>query len=251
MKKINLTDEQIKQAKDVLSKFKDYDAFSDSKNNAYSFTKIICVKVCPYCNINYIYTVFSEDGDAVLRPDIDHYFCKSKYKKYQLCLYNLIPSCMPCNERLKGSENFMKTPYLHPYFHDFHSIMRFSVSLNKTTDYLDEDNIEIFFVSKSNSAPLVVRAKNNIKIFKLVERYQYHKDQVVDLFKKSKYYWKAKRDEISRLFSKNSDTSTTLHSYLPLESILFSEKDCDINQVSLGKLKKDIINYYCLRKNTK
>ena len=31
---------------------------------------------------------------------------------------------------------------------------------------------------------------------------------------------------------------------VPLEPLLFSDRDCDINKTSLGKLKKDIIELY-------
>lgn len=31
---------------------------------------------------------------------------------------------------------------------------------------------------------------------------------------------------------------------IPLDSLLFPEKACDINKTSLGKLKKDIIELY-------
>ncbi|MBO7123125.1 MAG: hypothetical protein J6V90_07590 [Treponema sp.] len=249
MKRIKLSDEQIKRASKILDDFENYKQFSKDKNAAYEFTKTVGVKVCPYCNINYISTVFSDDEKpkGVLRPDIDHYFCKSPHSEFQLCLYNLIPSCISCNERLKKNVDFMKIPHIHPYFHDFDSIMKFCVKLKETADYFDETNIEIDFVpQKSASKPLVSRAKNNIETFKLKERYQLHADQAVDLFKKAKYYWKAKKEEINRLLAGKSRNASDLLPAVSLDRVLFPEKDCDINQVSLGKLKKDIIIRYCL-----
>ena len=247
MKKIELSDEQVRKGSEILKKYKSYSDFSKNKNDAYSFTKTVGIKICPYCNINYISTIFSDDKE-ILRPDIDHYFCKSKYPRFQLCLYNLIPSCLTCNERLKGNADFMKVPHAHPYFHDFDSLIHFCVELRQSNDYLDEKNLEITFSPYKNaSKSLQNRANNNIETFKLKERYRVHADQVIDLFKKAKFYWKAKKTEISRLLYGNS-MELSNWSYSAIERILFPEKDCDINQVSLGKLKKDIINLYCLTK---
>lgn len=249
MKKIKLSDEQIKKASEILKKHNNYDSFSKDKRDAYAFVKTVGARVCPYCNISYISPVFSDEEKTkgALRPDIDHYFYKHKYSKLQLCLYNLIPSCSPCNERLKKDVDFAIEPHIHPYFHDFDSIMKFCVNLKKSANYFDESNIEIALVPQtSTSKSLVIRAENNIKIFKLKERYQLHADQAVDLFKKAKYYWNAKIKEIYKILSGNSGSVSNLFTLVSMERVLFPEKDCDINQVSLGKLKRDIIRQYCL-----
>ena len=249
MKKIKLNDKQIEKASEILRKRNDYDSFSKNKKDAYEFVKTVGARVCPYCNINYISPVFSDEENTkgALRPDIDHYFCNSEYPALQLCLYNLIPSCTSCNERLKKDIDFMKIPHIHPYFHDFDSIIKFCVNLKETADYVDESNIEIALVPQTSaSKPLVIRAENNIKTFKLKERYQLHADQAVDLFKKAKYYWNAKIKEIYKILSGNSGSVSNLFTLVSMERVLFSEKDCDINQVSLGKLKRDIIRQYCL-----
>ncbi len=120
MNRIKLSDEQIKRASKILDDFENYKQFSKDKKAAYEFTKTVGVKVCPYCNINFISTVFSDDEKpkGVLRPDIDHFFCKSEYPELQLCLFYLIPSCSPCNQRLKRDADFMVEPHIHPYFHN-------------------------------------------------------------------------------------------------------------------------------------
>ena len=249
MKKIKLSDEQIKKASEILKNYNNYDKFSRSKEATYDFVNTVGARVCPYCNINYISPVFSDEEKAkgALRPDIDHYFYKFKYSEFQLCLYNLIPSCISCNERLKKNVDFKKIPHIHPYFHDFDSIMKFCVNLKETADCFNEKNIEIALVPQASaSKPLVIRAENNVKTFKLKERYQLHADQAVDLLKKAKYYWKAKEKEINRLLFENSGSASNLLSFVSMGRVLFPEKDCDINQVSLGKLKRDIICQYCL-----
>ena len=236
---------------DFYPKKNPYEAFSDNKKAAYAFVRAIGVKICPYCNINYISPIFDEEGTEILRPDIDHYFSKDIYPGLQLCLFNLIPSCSPCNQRLKKSIDFRAIPHLHPYFYDFDSVIRFYVDV-KSANYLDETAFALKFTRKSDDAlktdsqkkanqRVASRAEENIKTFKLEERYQEHKDEVVLIFKKMKYYWRQKKLEITRLLSGDEEPSSRL---AMLDAILFPEKDCDINRVSLGKLKKDIICTY-------
>ena len=242
MKQIKLNSNQIKQAKAILKKYrngvkydedndcfdkvdlekncvglKPYNSFSNSKNrDAYKLAEILDVSICPYCNENYTYTL-----RAGFRPDFDHFLPKSKYPELQLNLYNLVPSCHTCNSSLKGQK-------------DFDSIVKFAINI-KDTNYLSKDDFEIFFVYNDMDSPDNESVKNNIKDFKLEERYQFHKDEVVKLAKVAKYYTLQKKKEINELLTDNS---------LPLTTVLFTDKDCDINKTSLGKLKRDISNYF-------
>ena len=234
MKKIDLTEKQITEANNILSKFKTYEHFSTNKDSAYRFTNIIGIKVCPYCNIEYVYTVYDGNGVPVFRPDIDHFVprnSKTGNPKLQLEATNLIPSCSVCNERLKGYKPFSISDYLHPYFDDFDTIMKFHINLNDT-DYLTEENFEIYFIPSDDSNKTdIARAKNNIQVFRLRERYAFHKNEVIMLFKRMKYYNYAKRQEINSLFGFQAQNVR----------MAFPEAHCEINKTSLGKLKRDII----------
>jgi len=237
MKRISLDENQRKSLKEILSKFETYSSFSNDKDAAYSFTNIIGVRVCPYCNIEYTYTVYNERGKPVLRPDIDHFVPKNKKtgnSKLQLELTNLIPSCLVCNERLKRDKTFSRNENIHPYYDDFDSIMEFCVSI-KDINYLNENSFDIVFLPKENvSYNDIKRANNNINVFKLNERYFFHKNEVVMIFKRIKHYNSSKLREINELIEPKKNLS-----------MIFPEQDCDINSVSLGKLKKDIIQKYC------
>lgn len=237
MKKILLDENQKKKLTEILSKFKTYSSFSNNKNAAYNFTNIIGIRVCPYCNIEYTYTIYNKRGRPVLRPDIDHFIPKNKKTgnpKLQLELTNLVPSCLICNERLKRNAPFSREENLHPYYDDFDSIMEFCVSI-KDLDYLNENSFDIVFLPKKNASYNdIKRANNNINVFKLSERYSFHKNEVVMIFKRIKHYNSSKLREINELIDPNTNLS-----------MIFPEQCCDINSVSLGKLKKDIIQKYC------
>ncbi|MFX8327742.1 hypothetical protein ABTL71_18955, partial [Acinetobacter baumannii] len=49
---------------------------------------------CPYCNRSYIYYISRRKE---IKPQIDHFFPKSKYPFLAMSFYNLIPSCQTCN----------------------------------------------------------------------------------------------------------------------------------------------------------
>lgn len=234
MKKINLSPETIKQIKDILVKYTTYKAFSKNKEDAYRFTALVGVKICPYCNINYVYTVFDEGGNPVVRPDIDHFVPQSSRPTLALKWSNLVPSCNQCNSRLKLSTVFKRATHLHPYYDDFDSIFKFAIYIS-STNYMKESNITIALVPVDKSPSYAKRkAKRNIKKFRLEERYQYHKNEVLRIFSMLKFYHKYKRTELSELLGQKNI----------MDSILISEENCNINNTSLGKLKRDIIREY-------
>lgn len=258
MKQIKLTESQIHKCKEILKKYRmgikydeesdcfdkndlltklgfankidPYKKFSKEKKDAYDFAKILNVSVCPYCNEQYTFTVYSENGKTLSRPEFDHFKSKSEFPEYQLSLFNLVPSCHICNSVLKGRKVFDENTYLNPYKKDFDSIVQFDLILNGA-DYLCEENFDIDFEMKNIESSDNMLAENNIDVFKLKERYAFHKNEVVKIAKAAKYYTRLKRKEIEELVSFND---------LPIETILFPDKNCEINQTSLGKLKRDI-----------
>lgn len=234
-KELDKLDEEISQP---------YSDFSNKdKGKAFEFLKLLGLHFCPYCNINDVYAIFDENGEKICRPDIDHFLLMSKYPEKQLDLENLVPSCLMCNQRLKGTTPFSNTKYLNPYKEDFDSIMEIKLDLIGA-NYLSEDNFKIIFEKKQRVgqkktkswAKKVERAENNIDVFKLEERYQYYKDEIIPIMRKIDFYKHKKRQEIEKLFDQNY--------CIPFRKMLFPEENCDINNTRLGKLKKDVIKAF-------
>lgn len=46
--------------KKIIGKCKHYQSFIGNKEKAYEYSKVFDIKICPYCNINYIYTVITK-----------------------------------------------------------------------------------------------------------------------------------------------------------------------------------------------
>ena len=102
-----------------LQKAFDYDhSISQNKERAYRLTEMKGTNVCTYCNRQYIFTVNKSTGTGmkhIVRPELDHWFCKELYPLLSLSFYNLIPSCPICNSSIKGSEVFSLDTHIHPY----------------------------------------------------------------------------------------------------------------------------------------
>lgn len=102
-----------------LQKAFDYDhSISQNKERAYRLTEMKGTNVCTYCNRQYIFTVNKPKKkglEHIVRPELDHWFCKELYPLLSLSFYNLIPSCHICNSSVKGSEVFSLDTHIHPY----------------------------------------------------------------------------------------------------------------------------------------
>ena len=228
MRRISLDAETVEELQALLAGYASYDSFSADRPAAFKFVDLVDVRICPYCNINYTYTVFADGGALVLRCDIDHFEAQSKATSKALQHDNLVPSCQPCNSRLKLAKPFTRATHVHPYFDSFDEIKVFRLSIKKT-NYLKRDGFEIVF-ARCDSASLQddARGDANIRDFRLLERYAMHKPEAVEVLRKIKFYHALRIEEIQRL---------THHSG-SLEWALFGPDVDDINTVSLGKAEE-------------
>lgn len=230
MKQIDITGIQT-ELQNILDEYPTYSDFINDRKTNYNYMKKFKIKVCPYCNIGYIYVV--EKGNTYFcRGDFDHFAKKSTNPELALDAENLIPSCLTCNERLKNQKDFSEETHIHPFKKDFDSIVKFNIDLI-SPNYLNEDNFNLKLVKKPEAKEEdFTLAKGNIKDFALEERYSYHKDTACEILKLGKYYYASKRKEINNLFGGENNNY--------ILSKLLEYKNIDINNNSLGKLKKDI-----------
>ncbi|KUG13309.1 hypothetical protein BEI02_18525 [Elizabethkingia sp. HvH-WGS333] len=85
-------------------------------------TKKLNVKVCPYCNHNYTFTINDNNQKVYSRPQFDHFYPKKKFPLFALSLYNLIPACAVCNSIKREHEISF-----HPYRDDCSETVTFSI----------------------------------------------------------------------------------------------------------------------------
>lgn len=239
MKKIDI--ESIREdLNNIISNYSSYEEFSSDRDNAYDYAEKFKISVCPYCNINYIYVVKNKKGNWI-RPEFDHFIKKTaKGGRPDLALNvdNIVPSCHECNSSLKNQKTFSEDTNLHPLKKDFDSIAEFYLQMNNT-NYLNKDAFDISFARKLNASEQDFNlAKKNIDVFKLIERYAHHKAAVIDVLRELKIYHSAKLKDINRIMN----SGNTEDKYIIRR--IYNYKNIDINNESLGKLKKDIATKY-------
>ena len=196
------------------------DKLSKHKNFAYKLSRECGINVCPYCNINYTYTISDKYNDYI-RPDFDHFLPKSKYPILTLSLYNLIPCCHTCNHQ-KSDNEFSLIDNLYPYNEGLqhekvfsHKII--SININQYEVMITNDNSKF---------------KNNRIIFHLDEIYKASFNNIIH-----------KKHEIAEMYCnnylkslENIDKSLRIQQ---LEEILGYTND--VQNTSLGKMTNDII----------
>lgn len=139
--------------------------------------------ICPYCNREYIN---SRDEDCA-GAQLDHFYNKSTYPIFSLCLYNLVPVCGNCN-RIKSSK---KCDFASPFDLDidFDNGLKFSL----LTDGDDITRIQIVVNEDCK------KLRNNISEMKIENSYQIHRKDVLELQKKLKQYSDTQLQEMFKI----------------------------------------------------
>lgn len=148
----------------------------EPKLNKEDFITAIGVDSCPYCNRNYIYVIENPMG---VKPQIDHFFPKTKYPFLALSFYNLIPSCQTCNGfDAKGETDPVTSKLTNPY-------------LIKNKDFLFDFTIKnaslLNPLSNKDSINVKINTTHtgNLNVFKLAKLYSRHSDHVAELYVKA------------------------------------------------------------------
>lgn len=235
--KLNFTQNESEKKKIERELHAPYENFSKNEKDVNRFLEILDVEYCPYCNINDIIAVFDGNGKRLCRPDFDHFEPQSTHPEKQVTYDNLVPSCLLCNQRLKGEKEFSNQNYLNPYKLDFDSIMEFKLIL-KGVNYLNEKNFDVEIHPRPNAKKDdVERAKNNVREFALDQRYKLYNKEIVPILRNIALYNNVyKKKEIMKIL----DSATPL----PFRSILFPDEKCEINKTRLGKLKNDVLKKF-------
>ena len=209
-KKIKLyLKEQTKEFYDRFFKIFDYDSFVKGNEDwgAYQLTKSLDCNVCPYCNKNYIHTIQAFAGKS--RPELDHYYPKSRFPFLALSLYNLIPSCHTCNSSLKGSIDFYNNSHIHPYNDNLTEMIKFTMVIadnevsGDVIPAVDDFsiNIEINTTDDKNKEKIL----NSIETFLIKEQYNLHKDIAREILQRIVYYNESRLIELNNFFAEDED----------------------------------------------
>jgi len=199
------------------------------KFSKHDFIKSIDRDTCPYCNRNYIYYI---SKSKEIKPQIDHFFPKSKYPFLAMSFYNLIPSCQTCNGfGAKEEKDPLIEGLINPY-------LLSSSDFSFTYEPVSAGIISLLLDKKSVRVKFVKNIPGHLNVFKLTELYEQHADHVVELIVKSKIkYSETYRDYLKRYrekslqFSENEIDRMILGNYAT---------EYEIHKRPLAKLYQDI-----------
>jgi hypothetical protein len=234
-----------------LNEIFDYEAFTSSFKDwgAYELTKSLMTSVCPYCNRSFIVTLLTDYGKT--RPELDHFYPKSRFPYLALSIYNLIPSCHICNSNFKGSIDFYSIPHIHQYEDNFTNKFQFYIDVSDEVigdSIPDIENFNIEVKILTDEIKESIKINNSIKTFKYLELYNQHKDVAKEILEKAVFYNDTRINELMDFFeneSNDQNTTTNKSSAIIDESVKrfvvgnFVE-DGDIGKRNLAKYMRDI-----------
>lgn len=151
------------------------------------------IYTCHYCDMAYI-NVYTENGKGVAKSqfDIDHFLPKGKCPPVALSLFNFVPSCPVCNERIKREDlpnvNLNDLKFLSPSSFAFDLPKRIKVKLGHLTSPRKDF---IYFVAK-------YPYDRYVDFFHLQERYDYHKIEALRLEQLKKNYSRTQIAQIAK-----------------------------------------------------
>ena len=151
------------------------------------------IYTCHYCDMAYI-NVYTENSKSIAKSqfDIDHFLPKGKCPPVALSLFNFVPSCPVCNERIKREDlpyvNLNELKFLSPSSFAFDLHKRIKVKLGHSKSPRKDF---IYFVAKHPYARYV-------DFFHLQERYDYHKIEALRLEKLKKNYSRSQIAQIAK-----------------------------------------------------
>lgn len=173
--------------------------------------------------------------------DLDHVLPKSKCALIALSLYNLVPCCQVCNQRLKKSEvlGTMGKPYeklspTSPEFDfegqvSFHVIPKRGVRVGSLRQLTRQEDYELQLISIDPDYDLL------IKIFRLQERYAHHKKKALHWIEMNYKYTDSR---IAMMANALDDPS---FSFKRIKSDIFQNELYESESMCFSKLREDML----------
>lgn len=224
-------DENGKSLKSFILKDLNYKGLRSSFYPEY-FSEI-GIKACVYCNSTLTISTKKKKPRSVdysANFDVDHYHSKDDFPFLSIFLYNLYPSCAPCN-RKKSKSGKIKF--------DLYSNEPTKVSRSEFKFELDKGSMAKFLVTKKKDDlhfNFDSGASGFQKTFGIQQIYETQKDIIEELITKKHMYDKDNRQSLQNSFSK-----LNLHPDLYLRTLVGNYiKEKDIHRRPLSKFTQDI-----------
>lgn len=146
-KDCSFSSKESKESKVLKDKIFQYELMSKQQTFVYKFVESMNIQVCPYCNRNYISVVKDKNDGFKTRPELDHFYNKSKYPYLAVSMRNLVPSCHVCNLAKHNEDKNI----LYPYKEGLGNTYRFAIDTSQNISYFtDSLNTEFGIELKKN-----------------------------------------------------------------------------------------------------
>jgi hypothetical protein len=218
--------------KDIFN-YKLYRSKPVCRNNCLQFN----LSYCPYCNEQVSQVITEVNGvtgesKRLALLQLDHFYPQSRHPYFSVSLFNLIPGCSPCNTQLKLEKKFDNASHFNPFekrLDDYFEFQLDTIILSSMSDvsisYSNKqphlDNALIDFRIKSRYENIAHKRV----VFKLVQTFRHHSPKIN----------RSIGQQIVGLFTATESKTKGL-----LEKYNVPINRTEINQVQLGKLKRDI-----------
>lgn len=165
------------------------------------------IHTCYYCDMAYINPYIVDDDEMKSQFDLDHALAKDDCPLVALSLHNFVPSCPVCNERLKRknplSDSLDGLKLVAPCSEDFDANKQIHFKVNQ------EKVCTSGFMRHKDCYRMIINAHgvyaSYAKLFRLEERYEYHKGEALRLLDLKRKYPMSNIRQIARLMHKTAD----------------------------------------------
>ncbi len=165
------------------------------------------IHTCYYCDMAYINPYIVDDDEMKSQFDLDHALAKDDCPLVALSLHNFVPSCPVCNERLKWknplSDSLDGLKLVAPCSEDFDANKQIHFKVNQ------EKVCTSGFMRHKDCYRMIINAHgvyaSYAKLFRLEERYEYHKGEALRLLDLKRKYPMSNIRQIARLMHKTAD----------------------------------------------
>jgi len=257
--RLRITEDMTKRAKVLFS----YDRFEYNgkvgQKRSSAIARFFCkhaddmkVYTCHYCDMAYVNVYNTGPRKKSKHFDLDHVLDKGQCPIIALSFFNLVPVCPVCNSRIKSTKQITGTKNVR-------------IKLSPTSDDYDfENKVKIWvdhpagkcstmgFEKRMNEYELKFDTHldpdydEEIKFFRLHERYNYHKCEALRLMDLKERYTEARIVEMARLIMGDDSTKPKdLKGDSVIASIqrdIFADDFMEKHPRVFGKLHKDIMS---------
>jgi hypothetical protein len=192
------------------------------------------IHTCYYCDMAYINPYIVDDDEMKSQFDLDHALAKDDCPLVALSLHNFVPSCPVCNERLKRknplSDSLDGLKLVAPCSEDFDANKQIHFKVNQ------EKVCTSGFMRHKDCYRMIINAHgvyaSYAKLFRLEERYEYHKGEALRLLDLKRKYPMSNIRQIARLMHKTADE---------VKEDIFGLHFSKNNHRCFDKMKRDIM----------